>query len=97
MTRTCGECPWMGDVWIGAEPGDVHKCKASLDVRWVDMDDPVCPARHAFEVLRDEVRRLRKKNGRLRRDIRSALDAIDKDDIVWAGIELIEVEHEVKP
>jgi len=59
MTRTCGECPWVGDVWIGAEPGDVHKCKASLDVRWVDMDDPVCPARHAFEVLRLEVRRLR--------------------------------------
>jgi len=58
MTRTCGECPW----WrlVEASHGVRYGTCPISDGRYeTPAGRYVCFARRAFEVLRDELRRLR--------------------------------------
>jgi len=71
MTKTCGECPWLkfasvildgdGALFDGVPVGE---CRFGVNAGRL-VTDPVCTARRAFEVLRNEVRRLRRENERL--------------------------------
>ena len=54
MPKTCGECPWGKP---SSDSFDLIAC--SVMDALAEIDTPVCTARRAFEVLRDEVRRLR--------------------------------------
>ncbi len=69
MTRVCGECPCFFFRDSGIESGrtlgfyGVGYCRYRGD--FAHRDAAACRYRRAFEVLRDEVRRLRRENERL--------------------------------
>jgi len=65
--KTCGDCPWNGGYVCGAGTRRVY-CNLMQEMRWIevyedetgiDKEHEECPARKAYRILRDEVRRLR--------------------------------------
>jgi hypothetical protein len=62
MMKTCGECAWIGSP-NGLGRGE-HTCK--LCGAWVHPHETLCVGRRTFEILREEVRRLRNCNKGMR-------------------------------
>ena len=55
-SKTCGECGWRKNEGLW---GNV-RCKGTGSNTWIFQKE--CPARKAYRVLRDEVRRLRARH-----------------------------------